>query len=491
MEDSSKSSSALRTGAEPKKHAHFSHEAEEVPLLTGGASLLLDSGACGEADAEEGVASPHRVKFGRAKTITIGELHKKTWRVEDSLSSMSSFAFIVNMFADLCPAGILPLAAGLKKTGYAPAFLILGVLYLICVYTMWCISRVCEITGQHTFRSQWEKAIGRRSSGIPVCVIILVTFGCCLAYSCFFADIFKGVLLWERSSCLWLFTLCPLMPLCLLKDLSALAYSSFVALIMVIFSVVMMCLRATDGTYAQGGAFFGHIPKEGLPEIPKHHLVDIGLNSLVLVNFLAMAFCSHYNGCKYYRELRNHTPSNFRQCTGVAMGITAALYAVGMVAGFQTFGTHARGVILENYAPDDTLANIARVGMGFSIIAAFPLMFCGLREATIELLVMAQPSLEDGLAGVCAQNLLSCFMVLLVTLCAWVLTDAGLVVGVVGAVCGSAVIYVMPCVLYAASLQQFLDCSRRELAMEVAIAKTVATCGVLLGVGGLYASLAL
>merc|ERR1719217_1381825 len=119
------------------------------------------------------------------------------------------------------------------------------------------------------------------------------------------------------------------------------------------------------------------------------------MGSLVLVNFLAMAFLSHYNGCKYYRELEHHTPARLAKCTAMGMGFTSAFYVVTAVAAYETFGTTAHSVILENYAKDDGLANGARVGMGFSIIASFPLMFSGLREAVLELMVMALPQCDE------------------------------------------------------------------------------------------------
>merc|ERR1719161_1762705 len=102
------------------------------------------------------------------------------------MQTMSPVAFVVNMFADLCPPGLLPIAYGLRGTGYAPAVILLGLCYSICVFTMWCVARTSEITGEHTYRGQWEKVYGPSTAWVPVTVVILVCFGCNLSYSCFF-----------------------------------------------------------------------------------------------------------------------------------------------------------------------------------------------------------------------------------------------------------------------------------------------------------------
>merc|ERR1711972_1134504 len=154
---------------------------------------------------------------------------------------MSPVAFVVNMFADLCPPGVLPLAFGLKDTGYIPGLILLVCFYFCCVYTMWAVAKTADITGAKDFQGQWDKTIGTSTSWVPVFVVVLVCLGCLLCYSCMFADIFAGVMPalgfdMSRSLCLLGFTLFPTLPLCLLKNLSALAPSSSFAVLAVLYT---------------------------------------------------------------------------------------------------------------------------------------------------------------------------------------------------------------------------------------------------------------
>merc|ERR1719506_1952941 len=433
--------------------------------------------------AEAATAGPRAL--ARRRTIAHGQ--EERWRIDDA-DKMSSTAFILNMFADLCPPGMLPMAFGLRQTGYVPAVCLLAFFCSVCVYTMWCIGRTTAITSETTFEGQWKVAIGQSASWIPVAAVVAVCLGCLLSYACFYADIFASAvpafgLHWSHGVCLFVFGIFPTLPLCLLKDMSALSPSSGFALFAVLGTALAMVVRCFDGSYAAGGRFFKEQPAAPAQIVQQGHLWNFGIGSLVLVNALAMGFLSHYNGCKYYRELAHHTPASLRTCTAKAMGLSSILFAICAFAGYSTFGDKADGVILNNYAEEDQVINVARIGMGLSIIASFPLMFSGLREAVMTLLERA----DVDLGLVWQQDLLSVLMLIVILTIALFLTDAGLVVGVVGAVCGSAIIYVIPSVLYAAAIEKFLSPDKHRA--ELGALRCLAVGGVVLGVSGVLTSI--
>jgi sodium-coupled neutral amino acid transporter 11 len=243
-----------------------------------------------------------------------------------------------------------------------------------------------------------------------------------------------------------------------------------------------MVVRCFDGSYAAGGRFFKEQPAAPAQIVQQGHLWNFGIGSLVLVNALAMGFLSHYNGCKYYRELSHHTPAKLWDCTAKAMVLSSLVFAICAFAGYSTFGESSDGVILNNYAEDDQVINVARIGMGLSIIASFPLMFSGLREAVMTLLERTGADL----VLVWQQDLLSVVMLFMILSIALFLTDAGLVVGVVGAVCGSSIIYVIPSVLYAGAIEKFLSPDKHR--MELGTLRCLAIGGVVLGVSGVLTS---
>jgi amino acid permease len=367
----------------------------------------------------------------------------RTWTVDDDEETMGDTEIIINLLADLSPAGVLPLSYGMSGTGYVPALIMLVVFALAAGYMMYLIGRTVELSGAKSYDKIWSKVVGPGSAWVPTATVWLVTFGCCMAYACMFGDLFAGCMpafglsFASRTVCIIILGVFPLLPLCMLRDLSALAPTSFGALVAVLYTVIVMAVRRADGSYMPGGQYYSPIPEIYLDG---SHVWNMGASSLVLVNSMAVAYLCHYNGCKYYREYINHRPDRFGKRIVNGFSIVTVIFALAMTLGYGTFGGLANGVVLNNYSKKDTLANIARLGMGLANVFSFPLMFSGLREANIALLICINPSNSGTFELIRFQNALSAAMLFVILLVAILVTDAGLVVGLVGAVCGSAII---------------------------------------------------
>lgn len=169
--------------------------------------------------------------------------------------------------------------------------------------------------------------------------------------------------------------------------------------------------------------------------------------AFVLVSMLATAFLAHYNAPKMFKELT--TPedgsskvSRFNLVVAGAFGLAAVLCGSIMSAGFLTFGGSAQGLILNNYATGDTLAFIARIGIGLSIIFSYPLNFVGLREGVLSL-VNASDKAHRTDVHVASTVLL----MMAVNGLALFVKNLGLVVSLGGAILGSALVYIFPALM--------------------------------------------
>merc|ERR1719265_449817 len=246
-----------------------------------------------------------------------------------------------------------------------------------------------------------------------------------------------------------------------------------------------MFYRWYDCSYAQGGQYHTDATYQSAGD--GSHLWACGMESLLLVNGLAVAFLSHYNGCKYYREYIDHRPDRFGRIVSFAFFLVSMMFFFAMVFGYATFGHYCQGTVLNNYAEDDFVADIARVGMGLANVFSFPLMFSGLREAVLALIVWLAPWMEDVTAYISFQNSLSALLLAAITFMAVIVTDASLVVGLVGSICGSATIYVIPCFLYAKA------CAHAQLqrnAAEIVVVRMIGFLGICQMLAGAWATLA-
>lgn len=468
-----------------------------VPLA-GGTESSGPFEAASQASPQEAGATPGGSRLvQRRRTFTQGEAQYpsryRTWKMEDSEESMGDVEIIINLLADLSPAGIMPLAFGMSGTGFIPGMILLLVFTAAAAYMMFLISKTVELTGKKSFDKIWEEVVGPDTMWVPLFVVVLVCFGCCLAYACFFGDLFAGALpglgltFATRTVCLIALGVFPLLPLCMLKDLSALAPTSFGALAFVIYTIIAMFYRWYDGSYAQGGQYHTDATYQSAGD--GGHLWACGMESLLLVNGLAVAFLSHYNGCKYYREFVGHVPGKFRNRVVLSFFTCSFLFACSMIFGYLTFGINAEGTILNNYSDVDGIANIARIGMGLANVFSFPLMFSGLREATIGMIKVISPDHAEACDAIVFQNLLSAAMLFVITGIAILVTDASLVVGLVGSLCGSGIIYIIPCFLFDRAWAKFGSTDKGQT--ELALVRTIGCIGCVLAVAGAWATLVL
>ena len=80
-------------------------------------------------------------------------------------------------------------------------------------------------------------------------------------YACFLGDLCATLFSTTRTKAILGVTCAALLPLGLLRDLSALSFSSIVGIVAVLYLTGFSVLRALDGTCAPGGAFFAGLPR--------------------------------------------------------------------------------------------------------------------------------------------------------------------------------------------------------------------------------------
>lgn len=316
----------------------------------------------------------------------------------------------------------------------------------------------------------WERTLpnGKLTTYIPDLGCVLLTVGCLLFYSAFIGDLFGSLvsgisflpdILRKRWSVLLLLHAVPILPLCLKKDLSALKYSSMTGLVGIFYTIYFVGKRLLDGSYAAGGKFHALMPSKLQPaampgfvhakdsllgyvaDIPPFHA---GKGILTLMNMCCVAYACHYNAVKYYMELEDRTLPNLKGVMAAGLGGTFAVFWFMMILGYGTFGSNAQALLLNNYhSSQDVMATVARLFTGIAIISGYALMFAGLKAALFSLLKLDKPGVEKRDQK---QNTISAVLLACIAIAACFVTEHELatVIGIVGSVCGSVVIYMFP-----------------------------------------------
>ena len=170
---------------------------------------------------------------------------------------------------------------------------------------------------------------------------------------------------------------------------------------------------------------------------------------LVLACMLFEAFVAHYNAPRFYTELKNNTVPRFATMTSLSFGASSLIYALVLVFGFLTFGSNCDGYILNNYSNKDMLASICRLCVAVALVCTYPIVFVGVRDGFLDLCHV--PMSKHTSTNL---NIVSVFLLTIITIIAAIFRDLGLVNAVGGGSLGTIVVFVFPALMYKAAIDQ-------------------------------------
>lgn len=360
---------------------------------------------------------------------------------------------VFNLAKTILGAGILSLPSGIaafsdSRSSLLVASALLMFMGVMSAYSFSSIGRSCRLHGAKTFSEAWAKTFGPKSAVIISSVITFKTFFACLAYSIIIGDSFSSMLksfglpsaLTQRSNVIMYIHALIIFPLCLQKNLDALKYTSILGIIGIAYCAVFMTYRLFDGSYLPGGSFFNTLTPALKPSFNKLG-ARIDSKLFVLISMISTAYVAHYNAPKFWTSLKNKTPKRYNTLVSLGFAFSFIMYMIVMWAGFLTFGGNSTGFILNNYSNKDNLATLARLAIGAGILCGYPLTFTALRDGIFDLMKVSENK-RDALtfpltATVCT----------ILTGCALVLKNVGLVVAFSGALIGAMLIYFVPAIM--------------------------------------------
>ena len=379
-------------------------------------------------------------------------------------------ASIFNLVNNVAGAGILTLSAGMAAgTGWIPAVLTCIFLGIISSHTFSMIGRACEMTDEVDFKGLWGRTIGTKTTYLVDGIISIMCLAAAVIYSGILGDVFTPLLTAAgvpdqfngRTSNILIITVMALLPMSLIKNLSALAFTSILGFCAIMYTVFFIVYRSLDGSYALGTGKFIIDGVIAAPSFAKSSLWKFGLSSLVLASNLSLAYIAHYNAPAYYRELKDTSGPKFSGMVRTGFVMLTALYVITMTAGYSTFGEATQGNILLSYHPKDFLSTMGRVATGLSILFGFPLVAAGAREGV--------SSFFEGIGfpsvGSDKNHFMLVFSILaIVTLISTTVKDVSLVVGLTGAVMGSLIVFIIPSIIYIKSVGAVKGLDSKEYA---------------------------
>jgi solute carrier family 38 (sodium-coupled neutral amino acid transporter), member 11 len=170
------------------------------------------------------------------------------------------------------------------------------------------------------------------------------------------------------------------LPLALLKNMSALSKTSFLSLCAVIF---IICVVIKNAVYGAGDAKIPVTPEEKA-------LLFIDSNFFPAVGVISFAFVCHHATFIVYNTLRDNTEQRWNLTVHLTLGVAATVMLILAATAFWTFRGLTKGSFLTNYSYTDPLCNLMRCLFALTQTLTYPIELFVARHATHALMFPSQ-----------------------------------------------------------------------------------------------------
>ena len=304
-------------------------------------------------------------------------------------------------------------------------------------------SLISKATGIYEY-SGLLRSSGPCAERIGALSICLVTFVGCLGYFVLIPQFLQTAFLElcgiQYEEYIFILAL-PLViyPLCLLRDLKPLRFSSTVGMISVLYCLGLLVYEAIADYKTLNNP---------IAEFKKW---ESSAGIFIVINVVAIANCCHFTLPPIYGALRDRSIQRMKIVIIVAYAVVFVIYVVFGICGYYIFRSDSEGNILDNFNGEDGAAVrvvVARLSMAVSLIGSFPLCFKAGMNA-LEYQFFSEPETRWNFEENPRFRMMVIIVILTVlTLISLPLDDIGPLASVHGAVAVLLLICAFPIVIY-------------------------------------------
>ncbi|KAF8313105.1 hypothetical protein DL93DRAFT_2081473 [Clavulina sp. PMI_390] len=351
---------------------------------------------------------------------------------------------IANMANSILGAGIIGLPYAIREAG-----LVFGIILLVslCAVTDWTIRLIvinAKLSGRNSYIGVMDQAFGPAGRAAISFFQFAFAFGGMCAFGIIIGDTIPHViraaipgiqpnsflsLVTNRSFIVVLCTVCVSYPLSLYRDISKLARASGLALVGMLIIVLSVVIEGEHVT-------------EDLKGDPSQRYTFIGSEVFQAIGVISFAFVCHHNSLLIYGSLNTPTLDRFAAVTHVSTAISLVFCLLLGLAGFLVFTDKTQGNILNNFAANDTLINVARFCFGMNMFTTLPLELFVCREV-IEQYFFEHEEFDHHRHIISTTIILFGAMLLSLVTC-----DLGVMLEITGGVSATALAFIFPALCF-------------------------------------------
>eukprot|EP01038_Epipyxis_sp_PR26KG_P012340 gene12340-16551_t len=287
----------------------------------------------------------------------------------DSSSGSTVLEATFNFVNSIIGAGILGIPLAIQQCGLIMGVLLLSVVAYL-VYRSVLILIECGIkTGKYDLEELSESLFGRNGYFIALTFMFLFAYGGQIAYLIIIGDtipliaelLCPNTFLTNRVLVLFLFSSIIILPICLLKSLSTLAWTSFLSIFCDFILIILILIVAPN------------VAKQQKEHFQSSNSLTFNTSLFTGIGTMSFAFVCQHNSFIVYRSLKHKSIENWKKVAQYSIIFSFLFCLIFGLIGFFTFYPHVQGDLLNNYPSSNISICIARVMIASSMIFTYPM----------------------------------------------------------------------------------------------------------------------
>nr|XP_014343337.1 PREDICTED: sodium-coupled neutral amino acid transporter 1 [Latimeria chalumnae] len=391
------------------------------------------------------------------------KLEKGYLKKEDYEHTYGNTSFgmsVFNLSNVIMGSGILGLAYALANTGIILFVLLLASMALLALYSIYLLLKCSKETGLMVYEKMGQRAFGTPGRLAVFGATFVQNMGAILSYLIIVRNelpLIISYLLGGESSIAWyldgrflivLVTVFLILPLCCLRNLGYLGYTSGFSLACMVFFLIVVISKKfeylcplsahNESLYNLTDRLSNLTSKE---EKCKANYFVYHSKTIYALPTIAFAFVCHPSVLPIYSELKGRSQKKMQLVSNASFFAIFIMYLLTAIFGYLTFYETVETELLHTYKSDSILVLIVRLAVVIAVVLTVPVLFFTVRSSLFELFKKTMPSLALHI-GVT--------IILLVAADIFVILIPSIkdIFGMIGATSANMLIFILPSSMY-------------------------------------------
>ncbi|XP_055250446.1 sodium-coupled neutral amino acid symporter 1 [Moschus berezovskii] len=387
------------------------------------------------------------------RSLTNSHLEKK--KCDDYIPGTTSLGMSVfNLSNAIMGSGILGLAFALANTGILLFLVLLTSVTLLSIYSINLLLICSKETGCMVYEKLGEQVFGTTGKLVIFGATSLQNTGAMLSYLFIVKNELPSAIKFlmgkEEEFSAWyvdgrllvvVVTFGIILPLCLLKNLGYLGYTSGFSLSCMVFFLIVVIYKKF-----QIDCFVPELnstsPNSTNADMCTPKYVTFNSKTVYALPTIAFAFVCHPSVLPIYSELKDRSQKKMQMVSNISFFAMFVMYFLTAIFGYLTFYESVQSDLLHKYqSKDDILILTVRLAVIVAVILTVPVLFFTVRSSLFELAKKTKFNL-------CRHVVVTFILLVIINLLVIFIPSMKDIFGVVGVTSANMLIFILPSSLY-------------------------------------------